>query len=527
MRCRSFAAMRLEPAARPFDVTGRHFIPDGESFHLRQIALAQPAKSGVHASVSMRTKKVPMEMVLCTLRAGCEQVMLSLELTQEHEAIFSVAGAPVDMCGYFELNGEPYNDWANSVDEGEGDEENDSAGSDMVAHSTIKTIGTAEAFQALLADAAAAGKTVFVDFTASWCGPCKAIAPLFKALAKSTPSAIFAKVDVDENEEVAAECRITAMPTFKAFQGAKQVAELKGADEAALRKMVQKVAASAPVPRAALPQEQVAAVGSKRALLTTSTRREAADSLRGQRAQVARVEEEEEEDDDDDDEGDDDDGAAEEEEEEEDDDEEEEDEDDHEEQDTAAEQTRARPAHGPAHGTAPVHAVASATTLSDMHLSCKDCRQPFIFTVVEQQTFLHYGYAIPRIRCKPCSEAKKLGNYNKTGGFFKSETGKGAAGPQPAATSRHDGHIGGIGSGKGKGGSVDRGFGGRAGGEGSIRAGGNGADGAGGRDKGGGGKGGVGKSAPPGGGTSFDTRKCFAFQQGTCNRGAACKFMHA
>ena len=208
------------------------------------------------------------------------------------------------------------------------------------------------------------------------------------------------------------------------------------------------------------------------------------------------MEEEEEEDDDDDDEGDDDDGAAEEEEEEEDDDEEEEDEDDHEEQDTAAEQTRARPAHGPAHGTAPVHAVASATTLSDMHLSCKDCRQPFIFTVVEQQTFLHYGYAIPRIRCKPCSEAKKLGNYNKTGGFFKSETGKGAAGPQPAAASRPDGHIGGIGSGKGKGGSVDRGFGGRAGGEGSIRAGGNGADGAGGRDKGGGGKGGVGKSAP-------------------------------
>jgi hypothetical protein len=221
---------------------------------------------------------------------------------------------------------------------------------------------------------------------------------------------------------------------------------------------------------------------------------------------------EEEENGDDDDEGDDDDDAA----------DEDEDEDEDEEQDTAAEQTRARPTHG----TAPVHAAASATTLSDMHLTCKDCQQPFIFTVIEQQTFLHYGYSIPRIRCKPCSEAKKLGNYNKAGGFFKSETGHGAAGPQPAAASRHEAHVGGRGSGKGKGGSWD-GFGGRGGGEGSIRAGGNGANGTGGRDKGGGGKGGVGKSAPPGGGTSFDTRKCFAFQQGTCNRGAACKFMHA
>jgi hypothetical protein len=290
--------------------------------------------------------------------------------------------------------------------------------------------------------------------------------------------------------------------------------ELTGADEAALRKMVQKVAASAPVPRAALQQEQVAAVGSKRARSAVPNRREAADSLRGQRAQVAREEVEEEEDGDDDDEGEDDDDAAEE--------DEDEDEDEDDEQDTAAEQTRARPTHG----TAPVHAAASATTLSDMHLTCKDCQQPFIFTVIEQQTFLHYGYSIPRIRCKPCSEAKKLGNYNKAGGFFKSETGHGAAGPQPAAASRHEAHVGGRGSGKGKGGSWD-GFGGRGGGEGSIRARGNGANGTGGRDKGGGGKGGVGKSGPPGGGTSFDTRKCFAFQQGTCNRGAACKFMHA
>jgi len=90
------------------------------------------------------------------------------------------------------------------------------------------------------AHADAGDKLVVVDFTATWCGPCQRIAPEFEKMAELDPAVIFVKVDVDDNEEVAQLCGISAMPTFQAYKGGKKLAEMTGADVTKLKEMVAK-----------------------------------------------------------------------------------------------------------------------------------------------------------------------------------------------------------------------------------------------------------------------------------------------
>ncbi|MGZ5048927.1 MAG: thioredoxin [Usitatibacter sp.] len=60
--------------------------------------------------------------------------------------------------------------------------------------------------------------TVIVDYWAPWCGPCRGFAPVFERVAEQNPDAVFAKVNTDEEQEIAAHFQIRSIPTLMVFR---------------------------------------------------------------------------------------------------------------------------------------------------------------------------------------------------------------------------------------------------------------------------------------------------------------------
>ncbi len=59
---------------------------------------------------------------------------------------------------------------------------------------------------------------VFVDFWAEWCGPCRNFAPVYTETSEKHPDVVFAKVDTEANQGLAAAANITSIPTLMAFR---------------------------------------------------------------------------------------------------------------------------------------------------------------------------------------------------------------------------------------------------------------------------------------------------------------------
>ena len=75
---------------------------------------------------------------------------------------------------------------------------------------------------------------VVVDFWAPWCGPCKMMAPAFEQAAKALePSARLAKLNTEEERDIAARFRIQSIPTLVLFKNGQEVARQPGAMGAA------------------------------------------------------------------------------------------------------------------------------------------------------------------------------------------------------------------------------------------------------------------------------------------------------
>ncbi|KAI7741387.1 hypothetical protein M8C21_000847 [Ambrosia artemisiifolia] len=83
-------------------------------------------------------------------------------------------------------------------------------------------------------------KLMVIDFSASWCGPCKMLEPFIRSLSSKYQEIDFIKIDVDELQDVAQQFGVQAMPTLVLLKQGKEVERVVGAKKDELEKKILK-----------------------------------------------------------------------------------------------------------------------------------------------------------------------------------------------------------------------------------------------------------------------------------------------
>jgi len=102
-------------------------------------------------------------------------------------------------------------------------------------------VATTELTQATFEKTIKDNDIVMIDFWAPWCGPCRSFAPLYEKISEKYPNIVFAKVNTEEEKELAGQFQIRSIPTLMIFKEQIIIFSQAGAlPEPALEDVVQK-----------------------------------------------------------------------------------------------------------------------------------------------------------------------------------------------------------------------------------------------------------------------------------------------
>ncbi|KMZ63879.1 Thioredoxin H-type [Zostera marina] len=109
-----------------------------------------------------------------------------------------------------------------------------------LSNRNVHIITTKEIWDQKISEAMQDGKMVVANFTASWCAPCRLIAPFFGGLSDKFTSLMFLMVDVDELADFSSSWDIQATPTFYFLRDGEKIDKLVGANRHELEKKIVK-----------------------------------------------------------------------------------------------------------------------------------------------------------------------------------------------------------------------------------------------------------------------------------------------
>lgn len=124
------------------------------------------------------------------------------------------------------------------------------------AGGNVHLVSSQEDWEGKLSEANREGKIILANFSASWCGPCKLIAPYYAELSEKYPSLMFLLIDVDEMTDLSTSYDIKATPSIFFLKNGEQISKLVGCNKPELLKKITAVLDSQPESSCLQPQPQ-------------------------------------------------------------------------------------------------------------------------------------------------------------------------------------------------------------------------------------------------------------------------------